>query len=324
MRAMLWTVILAFAAWSGWWWFASSTAKTAAEEIFVAARAEGYAAGHGGIAVAGYPNRVDLSVTRPEFATPSGEWGWKADFVQLFALTYKPWHVIAAFAPEQQITTPFGQVALQAGKLQSSLVLVPGADLVLDRSQLVGEALSLRGGFGEIGAQSFNLATRQAIAAVNGHDLGLDIQGIALPPGVGAALPAADFPPGQAALHLEAEAVFDGPIDRHVAERHPRLTQLSFRNTALSWGSSRLGLSGSLIPDTQGRAQGQLTLEISGGAELLGAAAALGLISEEMQRRLEMVTMGLRDGQPMTLPLTFAGGKVRLGPLPLTDAPMLR
>lgn len=324
MRAMLWTVILAFAAWSGWWWFASSTAKTAAEDAFVAARAQGYAAGHGGIAVAGFPNRVDLTVTRPEFAAASGDWGWKAPFVQLFALTYKPWHVIAAFAPEQEIATPFGPLALKAGKLQSSLVLVPGVDLTLDRSQLAGEALSLSGGFGEIGVQSFSLATRQALAAANGHDIGLDLQEIALPPAVQELLPAAEFPPGQAALHVETEAVFDAPLDRHAAVSQPKLTQLTFRNSALSWGAARLGVTGSLKPDAEGRAEGQLMLEISGGAEILRAAQALGLISADLQRKLEMLTLAARNGQPLTLPLVFASGQVRLGPFPLAEAPRLR
>lgn len=324
MRAMLWTIILAFAAWSGWWWFASSTARTATEAAFVEARAAGWLAGHGGIGIAGYPNRVDLTITTPELTEPEGRWGWKAPFVQLFALTYKPWHLIAAFAPEQALSTPLGPMTLTAGKLQSSLVLEPGADLTLERSQLVGEAVSLTGAFGSLSAQSLSFATRPAVAAINAHDIGLELQGITLPAALAARLPADLFAPGTARLHLDAEAGFSSPINRHAAQTRPEITRISLRDASLSWGAARLSVTGTMIPDALGRAEGTLSLEIAGGREMVEAAAALGLLPGDMQRSIELMLAANGTGRPLTLPLTLKDGRLRIGPFVVAEAPLLR
>lgn len=323
MRALLGLVVLAFLGWSGWWWVASGAARTGTETALGGLRAQGWDAAHAGLSVAGYPNRIDLTATEPRLALPGAGWGWAAPSVQVFALSYKPWHVIAAFAPEQDLNTPAGPMRLQADRLQSSVVVEPGTDLVLDRFQLAGEALTLSGALAA-SADTLSLATRPTVGDRLAHDIGLALTGLRPDAAVLALLPAALRDTGGADMRVDASAAFDAPLDRHAATRPPRLTRLDLREALVGWGGVKAHLSGTLAPDAQGLAEGRLTLRLEGAPLALEAAVALGLIPPQTRAQwdnaLRMLAPG---GGPLDLPLRLGGGMVMLGPLPLGPAPRL-
>lgn len=323
MRAMLWLAVLAFLGWSGWWWVASGAARTGVDQGLAGLQAQGWQAGHDGLTVSGYPNRIDMTATAPRLATPDGQWGWSSAFVQVFALSYKPWHLIAALAPEQQIRTPAGPLRLSANRLRSSLVLVPGADLTLDRFQLTGEDLALDGVL-RLGARSLSLATRPAAGIALAHDIGLDLRDIALDPVLMAALPPGRVPDRIALLRLDAVAGFAHPWNRHTAAAPPPLTSVTLRELRAEWGPVKLHLSGDLHPDEDGLAEGQLSLRLEGAEVALDLAVALGLMVPETRQTWATVLRGMtaQDGA-LQLPLRVSGGVVALGRLPLAPAPRL-
>lgn len=322
MRALLGLVVVAFLGWSGWWWVASGAARTGTETAMDALRAQGWQAGYADLTVAGYPNRIDLTATAPRLAPPGAGWGWAAPFVQVFALSYRPWHVIAAFAPDQDLTTPLGPMRLTAGKLQSSVVVEPGTDLVLDRFQMAGEGLALTGALAA-SADTLSLATRPAVGEQRAHDIGLSLTGLRPDAAVLAALPAPLRDSG-ADLRVDATAAFDAPLDRHAATRPPRLTRLALREARVTWAGVNAHLSGDLTPDARGLAEGRLSLRLEGAAQALDAAVSLGLVAPQARAQwdntLRMLAPG---GGPLDLPLRLAGGMVMLGPLPLGPAPRL-
>jgi hypothetical protein len=323
MRALLGLVLVAFLGWSGWWWVASGAARTGTETALDVLRAEGWQAGYADLTVAGYPNRIDLTATAPRLTPPGAAWGWSAPFVQVFALSYKPWHVIAAFAPEQDLTTPAGPMRLQADRLQSSVVVEPGTDLVLDRFQLAGEALTLTGALAA-SAETLSLATRPTVGDRLAHDIGLALTGLRPDAAVLALLPAALRDTGGADMRVDASAAFDAPLDRHAATRPPRLTRLDLREALVGWGGVKAHLSGELAPDAQGLAEGRLTLRLEGAPLALEAAVALGLIPPQARAQYDNVLRMLAPGGgPLDLPLRLGGGMVMLGPLPLGPAPRL-
>lgn len=320
---MLGLVVLAFLGWSGWWWLASGAAMRGAEAMVTTLQARGWQADHDGLAVAGYPNRIDLTATAPRLATPGGNWGWSAPFAQVFALSYKPWHLIAAVAPDQRLRTPSGDWTLQADHMQASLVLVPGADLTLDRFQLSTGALALEGAV-RTGAESLSLASRPTAGQALAHDIGLDIRAIAADPRLLALLPAGLLPDHATVLRLDAVAAFAAPLDRHAATALPPLTGLTLRELRGEWGPIRAHVSGHLAPDARGLAQGQLDLRLEGAAAALELAIALGMVAPEARATWAgMVAALAPGGAALTLPLRLAGGRITLGPLPLGPAPRL-
>ena len=323
MRALLMLVVLAFLGWSGWWWVASGAARSGAEAALARMQAQGWQAGHDGLSVAGYPNRIDLTLTAPHLATPDGRWGWRAAFAQVFALSYKPWHLIAAFAPEQQIETPAGPWRLTAARLQSSLVLVPGTALTLDRFNLAGEGLALDGAL-RSGAETLSLATRPAAGQALAHDIGLDLRGVTIDPRLLALLPPGLLPDRAEVLRLDAVAGFAAPLDRAALEAPPPLTDLTLRELRGEWGPIRLHLSGRLTPDAAGLAEGRLALRLEGAAQALDVAVAAGLIAPEARASWARVLAALAPGgQPLDVPLRLSGGRIALGPLTLGPAPRL-
>lgn len=324
MRGFLWVAVLALALWSGWWWFASDTAVKAAQGWFAARQAEGWRAGHRGIGVQGYPNRIDLTIAQPDLAPPGGGWGWQAPFVQVLSLSYKPWHLIAAFAPEQRFATPAGPVELTAERLQASLVLVPGTDLALGRFQLAGSGLRLDGAAGGSAGQ-LSLAARPAVGLALAHDIGLELRDVLPPEGFLAALPPGSRPPGTASLRLDATVALSATLDRHAARTRPQVQRVLLREARLDWGAVKGFAAGELVPDAAGLAEGQLELRLEGAAAALELAVAAGLIAPEARAAWQNALATLApQGQALTLPLRLAGGRMSVGPLPVGPAPRLR
>lgn len=324
MRALLWVTVLAFAAWSGWWWFASDRARQGAEDWFAAQHAAGWQAERQQIAVAGFPNRIDLTITQPRLRTPDGDWGWQADFLQLFALSYKPWHLIAAPAARQQVLTPLGPLLVESQKLQSSLVLVPGPDLALERFQIAGEALAVSGPV-QLGIGRLALATRPTPERALSHDIGLELTAITPPPALRSALPAGLLPPEIGLLRLDAALALTAPLDRHIAQTRPQPATLMLRELRLDWGTIALRATGELVPDAQGYAEGRIDLQLSGVHEVLELAQAIGLVTPETRPAWESVLGSLAPaGEALDLPLRLSGGLIQLGPMTLGPAPRLR
>lgn len=324
MRGLLWVAVLALAVWSGWWWFASDTAVKTAQGWFAARQAEGWQAGHQGIGVQGYPNRIDLTIDRPVLAPPGGGWGWQAPFVQVLSLSYKPWHLIAAFAPDQRFATPAGPVDLTAERLQASLVLVPGTDLALDRFQLAGSGLRLGGAAGG-SAEQLSLATRPAVGLALAHDIGLELHGLLPPEGFLAALPPGARPEGAAAVRLDATVTLTAPLDRHAPRTRPQIGRILLREARLDWGAVKGFAAGELAPDAAGLAEGQLELRLEGAGAALDLAVAAGLVAPEARAAWQDALATLAPpGRALTLPLRLAEGRMSVGPLPLGPAPRLR
>ncbi|RRH75109.1 DUF2125 domain-containing protein [Falsigemmobacter faecalis] len=324
MRALIAVIVVAFAAWAGWWFVAAKAGRAGAEAAFTALQAQGWEARHQGIDVQGFPNRVDLTITEPAIAPPASAWGWQAPFVQLLALSYKPWHVIAAFPNEQSLQTPAGPARLRAGKLQASVVVTPDTAVALERGQLAGDMLSLEGP-GQWNLDSLSAAIYKNPGEVNAYDLGLTLTGITPDPALTGLLPHGLLPDTLPVLHLDALAGFTAALDRHAAETQPELTHLTLRELRSEWGPVKLHLSGRLVPDAEGLAEGSLQLRLEGAATLIEIMGASGMIAEKDMRNLSFAVKAMSGGQDsVTLPLNFARGRMTLALFPVGPAPRLR
>lgn len=316
MRALLAAVLVAAAAWAGWWFAGRAGAEATAGAALARLTAAGYPARHAGLTVAGFPNRFDVTLTDPQVASPRDGWTWRAPFVQVFAMAWKPWHLIAAFAPEQRLARPGGEWRLTAGRLQASVVARPGADLTLDRVVLAGDDLALSTPQGGLTAAALRAATRAAGAGDGRvHDLAVEVQGIG---------------PGPVAwLRLRAGLTFDAALDRHLTAL-PGLTEVAIQDAAASRGAAGLQATGRLTADDAGLAQGEIRLTLTRWREALDQAAALGLIAPEDRPRWEAALAALPPAaapggnEAVEIPLRLAQGRIWLGPLALAPAPRLR
>lgn len=327
MRWLLRVVIAAALLWGGWWFAASTAMERGAIAAFDAMAARGLVATRSDLSVRGFPNRLDLILTDPAVSDPATGLGYRAESIRLYTLTWRPWHVIAAFAPEQRMTTQGGDAVLTSDRLQASLVLQPNAALGLDRMAVAGDAVTLTApaldGQARIAADTVRFATRLDLTRDDTHEIGLDIAGLdaGLPPGTG-------LPPRAERLRIVAFAGFSAPIDRFAGDTRPELVRLDLAEASLVWGEMRLTAEGSLTADANGFAEGRIDIRLQDWETALTAATAIGLVRPvlaptwaELGRRLAEAS---GDPQRIDLLLTMSGGRMSLGPLPLGPAPRLR
>lgn len=338
MRWLLWVVVAAGVLWSGVWFAASSALDRAVRAAQAGLAAQGIVASDQGIAVRGFPNRLDLTVTSPRLADPVTGAAYGAPFMQLFTLVYRPWHLIVALPPEQRLTLPGGTEALlRAGKLRASLVAEPALSLPLDRLVLAGEALALTlagpaagpaKGPVTIEAAALNLASRRDPSRAGWHEIGLEISALSPDPAVLAALPpGTGLPPAVDFIRLRAFAGLSAPLDRHAGRTRPHLTALELREASLRWGGLTVSARGALAADAAGQAEGRIDIRIEPWPLALRAAVASGLLRPELAPTWAEMARRLAETSPdpdrLDLPLTFARGRMALGPLPLGPAPFL-
>ena len=326
MRALLWVVLGFGVLWGGYWWLGSTALERGAEAWFVNAQAQGLVAERDSMAVRGFPNRFDLTVNGLHLADPATGWGWDAPFAQLFAMTWKPWHLIAALPPSQVITTPLEKVTLTSTRMMGSLVLHPGTDLALNRMVVEGEGLVALSDLGwTVGVEKLVASTSEDPSRRFSHRVGLNVTRLTPDAAVSGLLP--DLPGVVDLIQLDAYALLTAPLDRHAGKTLPQLTGIELDALEIRWGGLWLSAKGSVAVASEGFAEGRIDIRVENWRHLPPVLAALGLVKPEVaptiERALEIMARGSLDPQVLDLPLIFKSGRMSLGLLPLGPAPKL-
>ena len=321
MRFLGWGVTAVVAVWGVWWWIAATAMERSVDAWFAGLRSAGWQAEAQGASVAGFPARLDLTVTAPVLYDPLAGAGWSGPFAQVLTLAYKPWHVIAALPPDQVLTLGGTNLRLTADRLRASVVAMPAPALPLDRTAVEGDGLRLALPPGGIAAASLRAGTRANGGAAR-HDVAAVLRGVSfnlpLPP---------EAPAGAADLRLDATLTFDAPLDRHAGTARPALRALTLHGAEFTWGPIAATAAGTVESDAAGFASGRIELAVDDWPRALALAVAAGMIDPALAPTWAAIAVGLADaaGTPgrVALPLTFAGGRASLGPLPIGRAPRL-
>ena len=318
MRILLAIVILAAAAWSGFWWFNASSRERALTRWLEERRADGWQAEAADIRVNGFPNRVDVLIDDLRLADPEAGWSWHAEGFQILSLAWKPQQFIVALPGEQVVATPYETVTATSELLRGSVAFRPNPRLELDHSTFEIEGMAMTSDLGwSAGIGKAIVATRQTGGTPFAHDVAFNAESLVLPEGLtGAArdvLPAAVGP-----VALDTTLAFDRPWDRSTVE---------VRKLALEWGELDLSGSGDLTADADGLAEGRIDLRARNWRTMLDVAEASGALNPTVASAVR-AGLGLLagfggDAETLSVPLDFADGRTRLGPIPLGPAPRL-
>lgn len=329
MRGLLWIALIGGVLWGGYWFVGSYALQRSADAWLAAQAAQGYSVRHDAVAVRGFPNRFDLTVTGLTFANPKSGYGWTVPFVQVFAMTWKPWHFIGALPDRQMITTQDQKLSLTSQGLRGSLRLRPGSDLAVLEAVGEGNDLALESSQGWVlAADRAVVSTRLDASRANAHRIGISISNLTPDQGLMRALAGQPDLPGKIeGIYFDAFAIFSAPLDRHSVEVRPTLTGIDLTEFRLVWGGVRFHASGELIAGPQGHAEGEIALRIEGWQRLPAALDALGLVKPQVavsiKRAMQDFADQGADPKVLTVPLTLAGGQIWLGPVALGAAPRL-
>jgi len=328
-RLLIALIVTAVALWTGYWYVAS-TAKFRVIESWLAERREsGWVAEYSDFRVRGYPSRFDSRFRDLRLRAPRSGIGWEAPEFKIIALTYKPNHVIAAFADEQTLEFPGGTVDVASRDMFASVVFEPDTKLAVSRIRLSAEELRLTGSGGwQAGAGSLMLATRQSAGGEFAHDVIFDAREVSPTRAIRRVLdPSGSLPAAIEKLLVDLTLGFTGPWDRLAIERGaPALTSIEVkRGTSLRWGALGMRAEGRLEVARSGRVSGSLELEILQWREVLGLLLRARLLDAATAGRIEqglaLLTAGSEDPDSLKVPLVLADGQMRLGPIALGPAP---
>ncbi len=329
MRALLVVIHVATALWSGYWFVGSRALERGVVAWFDAPSAQGLQTSHQGVAVQGFPNRFDLTVTEPRLADPARGLSWTAPFVQVFAMTWKPWHLIAALPESQTVALPDQTVAVTSSQLRGSVVVDPDTNLTLDRLTLEGDNLRLSSDRGWAGAAARLLvATRRDAADAATHEVFAEATSITPDQNFRMEMKSVSALPELIdRVRIDAKAGFSAPIDRFAGQTRPVLQRLDLREASVTWGAFSLSAKGGVQPDPQGLAEGRIDIRVAPWRDLVPVLVAAGLVTPEVAptvtRAMELLAQQGPDPEVLEVPLVLAGGRMALGPIPLGPAPRL-
>ncbi|SFA99644.1 hypothetical protein SAMN05421688_2208 [Poseidonocella pacifica] len=329
MRALLIIVLVAGLGWCGYWFIGASAHKRTVANWFELRQAEGWDAGYERVAVRGFPNRFDTTLTEPRLAAPQSGWGYEAPFLQMFSLSYKPHHLIAVWPVEWQITSPQGPWTISHDDARASIVFAPRMGFPLERATFVASDIQIDGP-DALDVAEIRLAVERLPVRDAGYHLGLAASDLRPAEGLRKTLdPGADLPAVIEAIALDAEIDFDRAWDNaSYGLDQPQPTRINLDRAEARWGDLRLRASGALDIGADGRADGEITLDAQNWRLLLDLIRGAELLSGDLVDQAEGV-LGLLarlsgDEDRLKIPLTFTEGQMRAGPLPLGPAPLFR
>jgi hypothetical protein len=323
MRALTWIVGLAAAFWSAWWFGGSYALDKSARDWL----AENPQVQYSRLNVQGFPNRFDVQLGEPRYTVPGLE--WQAEWLSVYALSYKPWHVIAALPPEQQLTVDGDTLALASQGLMASVVVAPNMAVPLERVTMVGENLALSdaaaGWVMKLAGVDFAIERQKD--APKDYRIGLRLLDFAPDPGLMRVLEgqAGTLPPTIALLHLDATVGLDRALDRFLKDA-PKPTHVKLDGLTLEWGELRFLAKGALTI-TDGMPAGQIDLQLRNWQLLPETLKASGLVApataDNIARALEGYAVQSPDPTVIDMAFVIKDGQMSLGPFPLGPAPSL-
>lgn len=329
MKKLLAAVLLLALLWSGYWLIASSGTRAGFEAWFEARRAAGWQADYSDLSVGGYPNRLDVTLEDPALADPETGLAWRAPFLQVFALSYRPNHVIVAFPDTQTIGSPRQRFDLESESMRASMVMTPGTDLAFERANLASEALRISP---EGGAPTTLTGLNAALKREGGEDsadyrLAFNADGLAPPLPEGVSL-SGDLPRSFKTFRADATLGFSRPWDiSAIEESRPQPRRIKLHLAEAEWGTLRLAAAGTLDIGRGGTPQGTLTLKARNWRDILELAKASRTLppglADQIAEGLALIARLSGNPETLDIPLTFSSGLTKIGPVPLGPAPRI-
>ncbi|MCD9149581.1 DUF2125 domain-containing protein [Pseudophaeobacter flagellatus] len=325
---------LGAAVWVLYWGLAAWGLRSGLEGWFDAQARQGWQVSHGQLSTAGFPLRHRTRIDQPLLADPGTGAAWSADWLDLDTPALWPGALTLSFPETEQRFSVFDQSStLTAQDMTAEMQLAPGAALTLERLVLRAQGwkiLQQKATTPQWQAQDLELTLQQQSAPPRQYDLRMAITGFA-PGGAFRRISqlAHDLPKQFDALQLQGTVDFDTPWDRRALEqRRPQPRQITLTLAEAKWGEMHFRASGQLQMDDQGRATGDLALQVRNWRAILDMAERSSLLPPQtraaMERVLALFSSPAGEGEKINTTLRFQQGQMWIGPLPIGTAPPIR
>lgn len=330
MKRLLVVILAGAAIWTGYWFVAMQSAQAGFEAWFEARRSEGWQAEYASMEINGFPNRVDTTFENPMLADPETGLAWEAPFFQIFALSYKPNHIIAIWPKSQRFSTPNTKYDIASENMRASLVMAPASKLPLERANLVAEAMAIGAGDITTTLEGVQIAVSRLEGAPQDYRLALNADGVMPPlPSSVTLRTGGTLPRKLDALRADMSVKFTRPWDLRALEQdRPQPVRIQIKLAEAKWGALELAMAGVLDVDDAGRPTGRLTIKARNWRDIILIAREMGWFPDRWighaEQALSLAAQLSGNTQTLDLPLDFKDGAMALGPVPLGAAPVIR
>ncbi len=325
MKRLLIAVLVISLGWFGYWFVGSLGLQRSYEAWFDQQRAAGWQAEYSELHLRGFPNRFDTTFEDIALADPHTGLAWEAPFFQLFALSYRPNHIIAIWPQEQFVSTPAQKITIHSETLQASAVFAPSSDVTLRRSNFATDQIIVQSD------QDWRVAADQARLAFMQDETSETTYTFALQ-GIGVAPPAAlrneVLPEKMSSLDLSLRLNFDRPWDlRALEQRRPQPTAIDIDVAKAAWGPMEFEAAGAVTLQDGFLQSGELTFRAAEWEAMLDLLRTTGQIADVALDTAAQVlsVLASTSGTPkdIDVTLTFKEGVTYLGFIPLGPAPRI-
>jgi hypothetical protein len=336
MRLLKWGVILcgvAVAGWSGWWYLGALGQEEGLETWLEQQRKRGWQAEARTVEVQGYPLDFRTEARDLALADPRNGWSWTAPLLIAESKAHQPTRIAVTWPGEQVLAVPGDRADIRSEAMMTLVDLRPGPSMEL--RQVTGEiqTLAILGQSGwKAGADSvaLNLGERpEDLGPAHAYDLELTGVKIRLPKALVAKIdPTGWLKPSVDTLTVRAHAALDDPLNRLTVEQgRLAMRAATIREAGFEWGEMRLVVKGAFEVDDSGFPDGDIRIEAREWRQMIRLAVTSGMIDAEtgasVTQAVQFVTALTGTGENLSIPLGLGGGKVRIGPFAIADAPRL-
>ena len=316
-------LLLAGGALAGTWVWAAGAVQDGYETWRAERRAEGYSFQNADPQVQGFPTAVRARLRQPVVAAPQG-WRWEGPVVTGEADVLSPFTVRITAPGIHTLRTADGRRLRADAKTAHGRVLLKPAGGVRS-GQITLQQVGLDGlPAGPTRAAALFLALgpeRRPADAPRELDFTLETDGLELPRKLETAF-------GRQIDRLAARGTLIGQAPRQISRAdlqawRQRGGEIAVDHLELTWSPVSLEGDGTLSLDDRLRLTGTLEVAVTGLAAGLDKLAAAGRIERSAVNyaKLAIAALGRRDqasGETVVdVPLSFRGGRVYLGPVPL-------
>jgi len=336
MRKLISLIVVMAGLWGGYWFVGSSQLEQGLENYLAQELGpdDPVRLTYTDLTVRGFPNRFDTRITNVDLTNTFSGIRWQAPFFHIYALSYKPYHIIAALPPQQVVTLPEQKFSINSKMIRGSVVFLPGplfnGDVIIERSsfEMVNVTVTSSRGWETLIKQG-NLALRQTPAKPLFYDLAISAQGVDLPDQLRALIDPAHQ---QSALFdsfkLDSTLGLSHPPDLSAdRSEHPKVTEIEVKDLAIHWDDIRFLAKGTLQIGADGYPVGKLNLTAINWQKIYALANQSGAVDPEFAPTIQnglKVLAGMSEGEDVIeIALNFSDGQMSLGPFPIGPAPRL-
>lgn len=326
-------VLLACIGWSFWWYTGAQAQRAGFQAWLGEQRARGWQAEAAEVGVTGFPTEFRLTVDELALADPANGWAWSAPALWSVSQAWTPTRIAVTWPPEQVLAVPGERAVIRTASMTTLLDVRPGTALELREasSEIAGLAVEATTGWSAAAeTAAVRVAERpEGLAPPNSYDLRLTATDVRMPEQLVDRIdPTGWLQPSVDQITVIGHAALAEPIDLATLEEgRIALRAASLREVGFEWGDMKLVVSGAFDVDEQGYPDGAIEVEAREWRQMVRLAVSSGMIdagtAEAVTTAIEFVTALTGSGDSLSVPLNLSGGKLRIGPFAVADAPRL-